>query len=206
MLWEERGAFAQNPDDIGCVPELQLHLNIVDEIPVQCNYNAIPKQKYAEVKAQIQTMLDQGWICKSESPWALPIVLVKKKGGGLSLCCDFRLLNKKSIPDKHPIPRIAESIDMLQGSEIFTVLDLSRAYHQGFMEKGSSAKTAFVTPWDFYQWTRNPFGLSNAVPTFQRFMEKLLEDFRADFVMAYLDDTIIHGNSTRNTSSKSARC
>ena len=195
MLWEERGAFSQNPDDIGSVPELQLRLNTVDEIPVQRNYNAIPKPMYAEVRAQIQTMLDKGWIRKADSAWSSPIVLVKKKTGGMRLCCDFRLLNKKSIPDKHPIPRIAEALDTLQGSSIFSVLDLSRAYYQGYMTEDSREKTAFVTPWGFYEWIRIPFGLSNAVPTFQRFMEKLLEDYRDHFALPYLDDTIVHGKT-----------
>ena len=195
MLWEEKGAFSQNPDDIGSVPELQLQLNTIDEIPVQRNYNAIPKPMYAEVRAQIQTMLDKGWIRRSDSAWSSPIVLVKKKTGGMRLCCDFRLLNKKSVPDKHPIPRIAEALDTLQGSCIFSVLDLSRAYYQGYMAPSSCAKTAFVTPWGFYEWVRIPFGLSNAVPTFQRFMEKLLEDYRDHFALPYLDDTIVHGKS-----------
>ena len=195
MLWEERGTFSQNPDDIGSVPELQLQLNTIDNVPVQRNYNAIPKPMYAEVRAQIQTMLDNGWIRRAESAWSSPIVLVKKKTGGMRLCCDFRLLNKKTIPDKHPIPRITEALDSLQGSCIFSVLDLSRAYYQGYMAKESCEKTAFVTPWGFYEWVRIPFGLSNAVPTFQRFMEKLLADYRDDFALPYLDDTIVHGDS-----------
>jgi len=195
MLWEEREAFSQNKDDIGSVPELKLKLNLVDNIPVQRNYNAIPKPMYAEVRAQIQTMLDRGWIRKSESAWSSPIVLVKKKTGGMRMCCDFRLLNKKTVPDKHPIPRIAEAIDSLQGSSWFSVLDLSRAYYQGYLDEDSRPMTAFVTPFGFYEWNRIPFGLSNAVPTFQRFMEKMLEDVRDEFALPYLDDTIVHGSS-----------
>ena len=121
----------------------------------------------------------------------------KKKNGGLRLCCDFRLLIKKTVKDCHPIPRIAESLDMLLGSEIFSVCDLSRAYHQGFMATESRAKTSFTTPWGLYQWVRIPFGLSTAVPTFQRYMEKIVEDFRGDFAMAYLDDTIIYSKSIK---------
>jgi hypothetical protein len=135
---------------------LKLQLNTCDEIPVQRNYNSIPKPMYAEVRAQIQTMLDRGWIRKSESAWSSPVVMAKKKSGGMRLCCDFRLLNKKTIPDKHPIPRITEALDSLQGSEIFSFLDLSRAYYQGYMAEESRAKTVFVTPFGFYQWNRIP--------------------------------------------------
>jgi transposase InsO family protein len=196
MLWEERGAFSQNPDDIGSAPELQLHLNTVDEIPVQRNYNAIPKTMYAEVRAHLDSMLKKGWIRKSESSWCSPVVLVRKKSGSWRLCVDFRLLNAKCHVDKHPIPRITEAIDSLSGSRIFSVLDLSRAYYQGYMSPESSAKTAFTTPFGFFEWRRIPFGLSDAVPKFQRFMEKTLAEYRDEFALPYLDDTIVHDKDT----------
>jgi transposase InsO family protein len=195
MLWEERSAFSQDAEDIGCVPELTLKLRTTDEIPVQRHYNAIPKPLYGEVRAHIQHMLDKGWIVKSSSSWASPIVLAKKKSGGFRLCCDYRQLNQKTIKDKHPLPRIQEAVDSLEGSSWFSKLDFSRAYYQGFMEEESREKTAFVTPWGFYQWVRIPFGLSNAVPTFQRYMESLLEEYRNTCAIPYLDDTLLYSKS-----------
>ena len=192
MLWQEREAFGRHPDDIGCVPELTLDLLTTDEIPVQRRYNSIPRPLYADVKKHIQLLLDKKWIEKSKSPWSSPVVCAAKKGGGLRLCVDYRLLNKKTVPDRHPLPRIQESLDALQGSRYFTTLDQSRAYWQGFMAPESRSKTAFVTPWGLYQWVRIPFGLTNAVPVFQRFMESTLEDYRDEFCIPYLDDTIIH--------------
>ena len=79
MLWEELRAFSQHPDDIVCVPDLLLKINTEDEILVQRSYNAIPRHKYAKVKTQILNMLDKGWMQKSVSPWASPIVLAKRK-------------------------------------------------------------------------------------------------------------------------------
>lgn len=195
MMWEMKEAFARHPDDIGSAPELTLKLHTTDEVPVQRRYNSIPRPLYADVKKHIQLLLDKKWIEKSNSPWSSPIVCATKKGGGLRLCVDYRLLNKKTISDKHPLPRIQEALDALEGSRIFTTLDLTRAYWQGFMESESRVKTAFCTPWGLYHWIRIPFGLTNAVPVFQRFMESTLEDYRDEFVIPYLDDTIVHSKS-----------
>ena len=195
MLWHERDAFGRHPNDIGSVKELELELHTTDEVPVQRRYNSIPRPLYEEVKKHIQLLLDKKWIEKSKSAWSSPVVCAAKKCGGLRLCVDFRLLNKKTVPDRHPLPRIQESIDALQGSKFYTTLDLSRAYWQGYMSPESKAKTAFVTPWGLYQWVRIPFGLSTAVPVFQRFMEGVVEDYRDTFCIPYLDNTIIHSKS-----------
>ena len=194
MLWEEREAFSQHPDDIGNAPQLQLRLNTHNEIPVQRNYNSIPKHLFNEVKDHVSNMLSRGWIKKSKSAWSSPVVITKKKNGHIRFCCDYRQLNKKTIQDKHPLPRVQETLDSLQGSSFFSVLDLSRAYYQGFMDAESREKTAFVTPWGFYEWIRIPFGLTNAVAAFQRFMEGVLEEERGDFALPYLDDTIVHSD------------
>ena len=195
MLWQERAAFSQFPDDIGSVPDLQLHIETTDEIPVQKRYNAIPRPLYAEVKNHVQNMLDRGWITKSKSAWSSPVVITKKKSGGIRFCVDYRLVNKKTIQDKHPIPRIQEALDTLINSKFFTVMDLTRAYYQGFLTESSRCKTAFVTPWGFYQFTRIPFGLTNAVAAFQRYMEETLEEERMKYALPYLDDTIVHSES-----------
>ena len=191
MLWDEKDAFSMHPEDIGNVPDLELDIQTTDETPVQRNYNSIPKPLYKDVKDHIQGMLDRDWIEKSNSSWSSPIVLVKKKGGGFRLCCDYRLVNLKTVQDRHPLPRVQEALDGLQGSNYFTVLDLSRAYYQGFLKESSRHKSSFVTPFGFYRWKRIPFGLKNAVPVFQRYMNSVLEPYRNDFALPYLDDTII---------------
>ena len=145
MLWEERHAFAKS-DEIGYATELNMNIKTTDDIPVQKSYNAIPKHLYSEVKKHIQDLLNRGWIRKSASSWSSPVVIVRKKDGDIRLCCDFRQLNKKTVPDKHPLPRIQDALDNLQGSKYFSVLDQSRAYYQGFMDAKSREKTAFVTP------------------------------------------------------------
>jgi transposase InsO family protein len=196
-LWSERGAFSLHPEDIGNAPGLQLQITTTDEIPVVKNYNSIPKHLYEEVKQHVQGMLDRGWITKSKSAWCSPVVIAKKKDGTIRFCVDYRSLNSKCLPDRHPLPRIQEAIDHLQGSAWFTVVDLSKAYHQGYVSPESRDKTAFITPWGLYQWVRIPYGLRNAVAEFQRFIEATLVEERSRCALPYLDDTIIHSKGEK---------
>ena len=106
MLWKERHVVAKDSEDIGNAPDLVMDVNTVDEVPVQKTYNTISRPLYAAVKQHIEDMLNRGWIVKSKSAWSSPVVIVRKKDGTIRLCCDFRALNKKTVADKHPLPRV----------------------------------------------------------------------------------------------------
>ncbi|KAL7077477.1 hypothetical protein ACQ4LE_002964 [Meloidogyne hapla] len=139
----------------------------------------------------LQDYLGRGLIRPSISPWASPIVLVPKRDGSLRFCVDYRGLNSVTTKDAFPLPNIDQILLNLNGKKFFSTLDFHSGYWQIKMDRSSIEKTAFLTEFGLHEFVVMPFGLSNAVATFQRFMSRLFEDFINKFIFVYIDDILI---------------
>ena len=133
----------------------------------------------------------QGIIRKSLSPWASPIVLVRKKNGKVRPCIDYRRLNSVIENDAFPLPRIQDCLDAVYGSTLFTTVDMTSGYHQVPVKESDIPKTAFVTKYGMYEFTKMPMGLKSAPMTFQRVMELALQGLQWQSCLIYLDDVVI---------------
>ena len=147
---------------------------------------------YVEVRDHLKQMLDTNIIRPSISPYASPVVLVRKKDSSLRFCIDFREHNKRTIRDSYALPRIEETRDALHGACYFSCLDLKSGYWQVEVAEEHKARTAFtVGPLGFYECNSMPFGLTNAPATFQRLMERCMGDMHLLQCLIYLDDVIV---------------
>ena len=144
-----------------------------------------------EMLKQVKGLLDKGWIDPSASPWGSPILFVKKKDGGMRMCVDYRAVNKLTVRNSYPLPRIDDMLDRLSGSSISACLDLQQAYHQVRLSEEDVPKTAFTTPIGLFEYKVLPFGLCNAPSTFQALMNSVLGPELRHCCLVYLDDIIV---------------
>ena len=162
-----------------------------DAPPVRLPPYRLAHKSQEVLREEIQTLLNQGIIRPSTSPWAAPIVLVPKKDNTKRMCVDYRKLNAVTVNDPYPLPNIEQLIANLGSSCYITTLDLTKGYHQVPVRKEHMEKTAFITPYGKYEYLTMPFGLVTAPSTFQRLMDQVLHGLQ-DFAVAYLDDILVH--------------
>ena len=182
--------FALDDTELGCTHLVTHEIETGDSPPIKQHARREPYSQRAKITLLIKEMLDRGVIVPSSSPWASPIVLVRKPDGSPRLCVDYRRLNFVTEKDVFPLPRIADLSDRLGEAGVYSTLDLASGYWQIAMGKKSQPKTAFATYDGLYEFTKMPFGLTNAPATFQRVMQLVVAGLDG-FCSVYLDDIVV---------------
>ncbi|KAK8756781.1 hypothetical protein V5799_000517 [Amblyomma americanum] len=166
-------------------------INTGDAAPIHRRPYRVSSTERTIIQQEVDKMLSKDIIEPSSSPWASPVVLVKKKDGSWRFCVDYRHLNNITKKDVYPLPRIDDALDCLHGAKFFSSIDLRSGYWQISVDDNDREKTAFVTPDGLYQFKVMPFGLCNAPATFERMMDSLLRDFKWSTCLCYLDDVVV---------------
>jgi hypothetical protein len=153
-----------------------------------------PKE-LAELKVQLNELLDKGYICPSSSPWGCPALFVQKKDQSLRLCVDYRHLNAITVKNKYPLPRIDILFDQLTGARAFSKVDLRSGYHQIKIRSEDVPKTAFSTRYGLYEYLVMSFGLANAPTHFMYLMNSVFMPELDNFIVVFIDDILIYSRS-----------
>ncbi len=152
-------------------------------------------EELKKLKVQLEELLAKGYIKPSKSPYGAPILFVHKKDGTLRMCVDYRALNKATVKNRYPLPRIDDLFDHLSGAKVFSRIDLHSGYYQIRIAEGDEEKTACRTRYGSYEFLVMPFGLTNAPATFCTLMNDIFQEWLDDFVVVYIDDILIYSDS-----------
>lgn len=194
-------------DNLGCTKDVQHSIETVDDSPVNSKYSRYPEVHKEEIRKQTEDLLKNKSIIPSKSPYNSPVWIVPKKedsGGNRRwrMVIDYRKLNEKTINDFYPLPNITETLDYLGQTKYFSVLDLAQGFHQVEVNPKDRHKTAFSTPYGYYEFNRMPFGLKNSPSTFQRMMDRTLSGLQSIELFVYIDDIVIFAKSLQEHSEK----
>ncbi|GJT81628.1 putative reverse transcriptase domain-containing protein [Tanacetum coccineum] len=151
---------------------------------------------HQELSNQLQELADRGFIRPSTSTWGAPVLFVKKKDGSFIMCIDYQELNKLTVKNRYPLPRIDDLFDQLQGSSVYSKIDLRSGYHQLRVRDEDIPKTAFRTRYGHYEFQVMPFGLTNAPAVFMDLMNRVCKPYLDKFVIVFIDDILIYSRNT----------
>ena len=195
LLLSYADVFASSTADLGKTDRLRHNIHTGEAPPIRQSVRRVQPQRREEVRELLNDMLERRVVEPSTSPWAAPIVLVRKKDGTTRFCVDYRKLNDATRKDAYPLPRIDTTLDTLSGSQWFSTLDLLSGYWQVEIDEADRPKTAFCTTEGLFQFRVMPFGLCNAPATFQRLMDLVLAGLQWSECLVYLDDVIVLGRT-----------
>jgi len=184
------------------VPRLAPHREVefsIDLVPRTAPVSMAPYRmalaELVELKKQIEELMEKQFVRPSTSSWGALVLLVKKKDGSSRLCVDYRQLNKMTIKNKYPLPRIDDLMDQLHGSSVFSKIDLRSRYHQILVKADDVQKTAFRSRYGHYEYVVMPFGVTNALAVFMGYMNRIFRPFLDKFVVVFIDDILIYSRT-----------
>ena len=163
--------------------------------PVKKGLYRLSEKELEELRKQLDELTDSGFIQPSKSPWGAPILFVSKKDGNMRMCVDYRALNKLTVKNSYPLPRIDDIFDQLKGAKFFSKIDLRSGYHQIRLDPDSVPLTAFRTRYGHFEFLVLPFGLTNAPASFMTLMNEIFREHLDVFVIVYLDDILIYSKT-----------
>ena len=155
----------------------------------------LSQKELEELKSQLDELLAEGYIRQSKSPYGAPVLFVDKKDGKLRLCVDYKALNKVTVKNSYPLPRIDDLFDRLVEAKYFSRIDLRSGYHQIRIAQGDEEKTACRTRYGSFEFLVMPFGLCNAPMTFTTLMNNIFHEYLDDFVIIYIDDILVYSKT-----------
>ena len=198
VLIQYQGLFAKNDSDLGCFTEMEHSIDTGDTPPIKQQMRRTPLCFHNEEKAYLKKMLDSKVIQPSNSEWASPSVLIRKKDGSIHWTIDFRAINAVTRKDLFALPLIEECLDALKGVQYMSTLDMNSGYFQFAMALADRCKTAFLTKYGLFEFTRMAMGLCNAPATFQCAMQLVFRGMLWKQVLTYLDDINILGKDYKD--------
>ncbi|GJT91882.1 putative reverse transcriptase domain-containing protein [Tanacetum coccineum] len=185
--------FSEDLPGIPPTRQVEFQIDLVPGVvPIaRAPYRLAPSEM-KELSDQLQELSDKGFIRPSSSPWGASVLFVKKKDGSFRMCIDYRELNKLTVKNRYPLPRIDDLFDQLQGSSIYSKIDLRSGYHQLRVREEYISKTAFRTRYGHYKFQFMPFGLTNAPAVFMDLMNRVCKPYLDKFVIVFIEDILIY--------------
>ncbi|GKC99424.1 putative reverse transcriptase domain-containing protein, partial [Tanacetum coccineum] len=184
------------PKDLSGIPptrQVEFQIDLIPGVaPVaRAPYRLAPSEM-KELSNQLKELSDKGFIRPSSLPWEAPVLFVKKKNGSFWMCIDYQELNKLTVKNRYPLPRIDDLFNQLQGLSAYSKIDLRSGYHQQRVHEEDIPKTAFKTRYGHYEFQVMPFGLTNAPAVFIDLMNRVCKPYLDKFVIVFIDDILIY--------------
>ncbi|GKB16905.1 putative reverse transcriptase domain-containing protein [Tanacetum coccineum] len=187
------------PDDLsGLLPlrEIEFRIELIPGVvPIAKSPYRLTPSELEEFSRQLKELQEKGFIRPSSSPWGAPVLFMKKKDGSFRMCIDYRELNKLTVKNRYPLPRIDDLFDQLQGSQFFPKIDLRSGYHQLRVHEDDIPKTVFRTSYGHFEFIVMPFGLTNEPAVFMDLMNRVCRPYLDKFLIVFIDDILIYSKT-----------